>query len=134
MATEDHKTLLRHLARAFNTRKLHALEALFSPHFVLHDPRQPLWPAGRTGVRQLWTSLLHTAPDLQLRMEDLVSEGDKVVVRWTFQGTWAHERPGHAPGEPFTAVRIAIYRIANGQIAEDWGIAQPLAPTHPPWH
>ncbi len=133
MTDEDHKPLLRRAARAFNTRNFKALDALFSPHFIVHDPRQPRWPRGLEGARQLWASLLNTAPDVQMTIEDLVSEGDKVVVRWTFQGTSTQPVQGQAPGKPFTTVSIAIYRIVNGMIEEEWGIAYPLSPTDTPW-
>ena len=134
MTGDDHKPLLRQMARAFNTRNQKAFEALFSPAFVLHDPHHPSWPTGLEGVRHMWTTLLDIAPDLQLTIEDLVSEGEKVVVRWTFRGTVAREVHGQAAGEPFTAVSIAIYRITQGKIEEDWGSVQSLAQTDSPWN
>ena len=126
MTEEDHKTLLRRLARAFNSRNRKAFEALFSPHFVLHDPQHPHWPKGLEGARRLWTTLLTTAPDMQLTIGDLVSEEDKIVVCWTCQGTVPAGVPGHTAGDPFTAVSIAIYRIMNSKIEEEWGIARVL--------
>jgi steroid delta-isomerase-like uncharacterized protein len=134
MTAEDNKTVLRRLAHAFNKRNRQAFEELFSPHFVLHDPNQPEWPHGLEGVRQMWTAMLTAVPDLQVTIEDLFSEGDKVAVRWTFQGKWAGEVEGQpSTYELSTAVSIAIYRIVNGKIAEDWGLALARPQTNISW-
>lgn len=131
MTAEDNKTVLRRLAQAFNTRNLKGFEELFSPHFILHDPNQPEWPYGREGARQMWTAMLTAIPDLQVIIEDLFSEGDKVAVRWTFRGTGHEGQP--STDQPSTAVSITIYRIVNGKIEEDWGLALARSQTNISW-
>ena len=60
-------------------------------------------------------------PDLHFTVEDEIAEGDKVCVRYRFEGTHA----GAFRGVPPTRKRIAysgilIYRILNNKIAEQW--------------
>ena len=61
-------------------------------------------------------------PDLQMSVQQVVAEGDKVAVLWTFQGT--HTGSGYE-GLPPTGTRvevrgITIWRIVDGRIVEEW--------------
>jgi predicted ester cyclase len=127
MSSEDNKAIIRRLAEAFNKRDFTFIDHAFSPHFVLHTALTPGWPRGLEGARQMFTTMLSTAPDMHATIEDLVAEDDKVAVRWTFRGT--HTGPsltrGAPTGESFTVVAIAVYRFADGKIEEDWGVDAP---------
>ena len=60
-------------------------------------------------------------PKYELNIDDMVSEGDKVVVRATFRGT--HEGPlGDIPAthKSVSLMAIIIYRIEDGKIVEHW--------------
>ena len=108
----------------FNKRNLAFIEEVFSPHFVLHTALTAGWPRGLEGARKMFTTMLSAAPDIQATIEDIVAQGEKVAVRWTFRGTHAGESllGGSPTGEPFTTVSISVYRFANGKIEEDWGV------------
>jgi len=61
-------------------------------------------------------------PDLRVSVEEMLAEGDKVAVLWTFRGT--HTGSGYE-GLPPTGTRveirgITIWRIVNGRIVEEW--------------
>jgi predicted ester cyclase len=68
--------------------------------------------------------MLHTAfPDLQIKIEDIVAEGDRVPVR----ATWAGTHRGLLPMLPvpvtnraFTFTGMVFWRIRNGKIVERW--------------
>jgi predicted ester cyclase len=64
---------------------------------------------------------IYTAfPDLQATIEEMIAEGDKVVVRWAWQGTHQGEWQGIAPtGKQFKNEGITIYTLANGRIVDD---------------
>jgi predicted ester cyclase len=67
------------------------------------------------------SSKLAAFPDGQYSMDDLIAEGDKVVLRWTFRGTHKGELMGiPATGEQVTMAGISIYHFANGMLAEIW--------------
>jgi len=60
-------------------------------------------------------------PAYELIAEDVLSEGDKVVVRGTFRGVHQSLFAGIEPtGKQVSAGLIIIYRIDNGRIAEHW--------------
>ena len=65
-------------------------------------------------------AVFHTAfPDLRFTIEDVVAEGDKVVVRWTLHATHAGEYQGHPPtGKTITVTGISLFRLADGKIQE----------------
>ena len=64
---------------------------------------------GLEGARKLFTPMLATAPDVQGTIEDMVAEGEKVAVHWTFRGTHTGESPltGAPTGAPFTLVSMS---------------------------
>ena len=60
--------------------------------------------------------------DRQVRTEDLIAEGDKVVERFSFQGTNTGSFNGTPPtGKHVTTTGMSIFRIADDKIVEHWG-------------
>jgi predicted ester cyclase len=67
-------------------------------------------------------------PGYWIEIEDLVAEGDKVVVRGTVHGV--HNGPLNdipPTGKPIAIALFIIYRIANGKIVEHWMLTDMLA-------
>ena len=54
--------------------------------------------------------------DLTLSDDDVIAEGDRVVIRWTLRGTAQTE----SGGVPAVYTGIDIFRIADGKLAELW--------------
>ena len=63
---------------------------------------------------------LHDAhSDLRFFVDDVIAEGDKVVVRWTLRGVHTGAMLGTPPsGREVNERVIAIFRVAGGKIAE----------------
>jgi hypothetical protein len=58
---------------------------------------------------------------LQYTVENLIAEGDKVVVRWRWNATHKGEFLGiPATGKEAPMTGIAIYRVTRGRIVERW--------------
>ena len=56
------------------------------------------------------------------QIEDMISEGDRVVARTTMRATHLGEFFGIAPTHrQVTVSGVHILRIADGKIAERWG-------------
>jgi steroid delta-isomerase-like uncharacterized protein len=75
--------------------------------------------------RDAWVrraGVLRTAfPDFNITIDDLLEDGDRVVMRYRAQGT--HRGPLGAAVPTYKAVAytgIMILRISNGRIAEEW--------------
>jgi predicted ester cyclase len=70
--------------------------------------------ARRAGLLSIYTNPTFT-------LEDAITAGDKVVIRWTFCGTHTGAGAGVPPtGKEVIATGINIFRIADGKIAELW--------------
>jgi steroid delta-isomerase-like uncharacterized protein len=121
MSLEENKTLVRRMMEAMNRGDLAALKEVIAPDFVHRNPGDPQMPAGPEGIQQLAERWLRAFPDGQEVPDDQIAEGDKVVTRWTFQGTHQGTLFGIAPtGRQVTLTGIHIDRIQNGKIVEHW--------------
>ena len=60
-------------------------------------------------------------PDLTTTVEDVIAEGDRVVVRGTDRGTQHGEFMGHAASGRFvTTTWIEIFRMESSKAVEGW--------------
>jgi len=121
MQVETNTTVAsRWYEEVFNAGKIELIDELFAPNFVDHDPSNPL--PGLDGVRQLVSMYRGAFPDLRLTVEDEITEGDKVVTRFTGRGTHKGPLMGIPPtGKRVTITAIDILRFENGRIVEHWG-------------
>ena len=70
-----------------------------------------------------------TYPDLQLRVEQQIAEGEWVVTRVTMRGTHRGEWLGMAPtGEAVEMCAVNVDRVVDGKIVEHGGAANLLGP------
>jgi predicted ester cyclase len=78
-------------------------------------------PPDREGIRQTIRMLREAFPDIHIRNEELIAEGDKVVSRQTSRGTHEGEFMGIRPtGKEVTWTGILMFRIADGKIVDQW--------------
>lgn len=97
------------------------VDEIFEPDVKQHSPFEA------TGVQTLkemvFERLYRAFPDLHIELEDVIEDGDKVVVRDTVTGTHLGEFNGLPPtGKSVAYSEIFIMRFANGRIAEVWGV------------
>jgi steroid delta-isomerase-like uncharacterized protein len=123
MLTETNKTVSRRfLEEVWNKGNLAVLDEIIAKDHVNSGPGTiPGLPNGPEGTKQLVTTYRNAFPDIRFTIDEQIAEGDKVVMRWTAQGTHQGELAGlPATGKSTTVTGIALYRIANGKIAESW--------------
>ena len=95
---------------------------------VLELRADPL-PGQRTGLVGLKdrVTMLRTGLAPTFTIEDMIAEGDKVVVRWRNNGSMVGEFLGMpANGKSFSIPGIDIYRLENGKLAEHWHVVDAL--------
>jgi steroid delta-isomerase-like uncharacterized protein len=121
MSSEANKDIIRRLIEeSFNTRNMDVLEALVDPSYVDHGPFDGQ-AAGVEGMKQAHMILYSGFPDVQQTIDDLIAEGDRVVARWSCQGTHTGDFIGIPPtGRVGVVTGIDIFRIADGKIMECW--------------
>ncbi len=129
MTPEQLKALVRkEFAEVWNQGNLDAVDTLFAPDYLGHDSGSPEPVRGREALKRFVAEQRAALPDLQARIEDLVAEGDRVVVRWTTSGSQRGELLGVPPtGKQIVMTGISILRVAGGQIAEEWTAWDALA-------
>jgi predicted ester cyclase len=66
-------------------------------------------------------------PDVQVKIDDLIAEDDKVVARLLVAGTNTGSFAGQPPtGRYVTFGSFRIYRLANGKLVETWAMQDRL--------
>ncbi len=78
--------------------------------------------AGREAVKEMARSMHAAFPDLAFVIEDVLVDGDKVLVRWTAHGTHAATFGGvEATGRRVEWTGMDLIRFADGRVVELWG-------------
>jgi steroid delta-isomerase-like uncharacterized protein len=129
MSGEDNKALVRQLVdQVFNQGNISKLDEFVEPDFVEREVLPAGIPGGREGLRQLTTMLRSAFPDFKATIDDILAEGDKVVIRQTWTGTHKGEFMGIPPtGRDMSMEVIDIIRLANGKFVEHWGVMDAMA-------
>jgi steroid delta-isomerase-like uncharacterized protein len=122
MSPEPNKDVVRrYYEEVHNGRNYDRFNELEAPDFVEHDPL-PGQGTGREGMKDR-ERMLAANLDVRFTIEDMISQGDKVVVRWRNHGTHIGEFLGiPATGREFSIAGINIYRLQDGRLAEGWSV------------
>ena len=77
--------------------------------------------SGRDSVAGLLTMVVTSIPDLRADVQDVIVQGDKVVVRLVVTGTHKGDLLGiPASGNAVRWDAVDVYRLQDGKIAEEW--------------
>ena len=89
-----------------------------APELMVHTPMGDM---NYEGYMASMNAVVSAFPDCKYNPEDVIAEGDKVVVRYTLTGTHRGDFQGiPATGKSFKIEGIGILRIDNGKLAEFW--------------
>ena len=106
------ETVRKFFEESLNKRNLELLPELFAADFT-----GPQGEKGPDGFRASIEPLLKAIPDIHYTIKDLVAEGDKVAVNWTWQGTQAGQfRNIPASGKSITNDGMAVFALKDGKI------------------
>jgi steroid delta-isomerase-like uncharacterized protein len=126
---ENKVVIQRWIEEGVNKGNLAIIDELFDSEVVAHDPLAGDIQGKDDGPRQALTSFRASFPDIHFTIEDLITEDDKVVTRWTAHGTHQGGFLGIEPtGKPIRLAGIYIYRITDGKIVEVWTSFDLLGP------
>lgn len=126
MSIEGNKEIARrYYDQVLNEGDLDVLEELADPDYNEHDPL-PGQGTGLEGLRDR-VRMLRGGLSSRYTIEDLVAEGDRVVVRWTNTGTHKGEFLGAPPtGGDFSIAGIDVIRFRDDKMAEHWHVVDQL--------
>ena len=123
IATANKELVRRFYKEVYGDWNMALVDEVVSPRFTSHD-----WPEdGSTGpqaFRDYYAAIRLVVPDAHYEVDDLIAEGDRVVVRWRLLGTHQAEFQGIAPtGRAIALKGIAIYRMDDGKLMERWVVS-----------
>src|SRR5687768_1296782 len=126
MTLEENKAIAkRFIQEVFVKQDEAAADELAAPDFTPHS-WGPVGP-GVDNLKQAQRRVSAGLSDAQMKVEDVIAEGDKVVVRLTSHGRHSGDFMGMpASGQEYTIPEIHIFRIADGKVAEHWREADML--------
>jgi steroid delta-isomerase-like uncharacterized protein len=122
--SEENKAILRRwFEEVWNKGRSEAIEEMFAADGIAHglsdDPEKLM--QGPADFKPFHAAFRGAFPDVDIVVEDLIAEGDKVAARCSVRGKHMGDHLGvaasHAPVE-FTG--ITIVRINDGKIVEAW--------------
>ncbi len=126
MSAETNKSLVRRFYdEVLNAHRIDVLDSLVLADYTEHDPL-PGQRDGLVGLKDRVTMLIEGLASTYT-VEDVIAEGDRVVVRWLNAGTHAGPFLGIPPtGRSFAMAGIDIYRLENDRMAEHWHVVDQL--------
>ena len=109
---------MRYIEEMHNKRNPDVADELFSDECKIHLGQATF---DSENYKNMILRHSDTFPDITTTVDDLIAEGDKVVVRWTSRFTHQDKFMGVDPTYKQIKVSgMSIYRINQGKIAEIW--------------
>ena len=127
MTTETKKMIERIPLEVLNNDNFGLLDEIVATDFIEHSPQPGIAPT-REGFKQTVRALKTAFPDLHYVIEDSIESGDRIVHRLAASGTMKGDFMGMpATGKRAVWTEIHIGRVANGRLAEHWGLVDQLS-------
>ena len=105
VSVEENKAVVRRWMEARNTNDLEAAVAQWADDW-------------QDRIRGAFDGFTKGFPDIQITVQEMVAEGDKVAAWWTFRGTHAGAFAGvPATGKTVEYDEIDLYTLVDGKIA-----------------
>jgi steroid delta-isomerase-like uncharacterized protein len=121
MSTDNKEIFRRVVEEVIEGGDFAAFDELIDEQIVCHDPSEPGPIRGHDAYRASMELYRRALAGLQVRIDDQIAEGDKVVTRWTATGRHDSDLFGMpATGKDVEFTGIDIDRIENGRIVEEW--------------
>ena len=116
--SEQNKILARRFYdEILNGRKMEVADEILSPQYVDHSAAAP----GLESFKQYLAIITSVFPDIEVTVEEMIVEGDKVAVHLTIHGTQLGSFRGFLPmDKQATWTGMDIIHISNGKITERW--------------
>lgn len=123
MSEENKQLVQRWFDEVWNNGRAEAIDEMFDAYGVAHglseDPAKPI--TGPREFRPFHTLFRDAFPNMEIVVEDMIAEGDKVAARCSVRAKHEGDFLGKAATEsPVDFTGIAIVRVDNGKIVEAW--------------
>ena len=117
---EAQKALVRRfIDEVFLKGDFSAVDELMTDDFISHTSGPG--GSGKDGMKETIKRVSAGLSDPSMKIEDMIVEDDRVVVRLTGHAVQTGEFMGMPPsGKSYTIGEIHIFRIRDGKVAEHW--------------
>jgi steroid delta-isomerase-like uncharacterized protein len=119
----DPKTIVhRWFAEVWNQGREDVIDELFATDGIALGLGQGEAPVrGPEGFKVFYRNMRGALPDISIKVEDMIADGDKVVVRVVLEGTHKGDGLGVAPtGRKVRVAGIVVVRCSGGKIVQGW--------------
>jgi steroid delta-isomerase-like uncharacterized protein len=122
--SEDNKRLLqRWFEEVWNKGRAEAIEEMFAEDGIAHgladESGAPL--RGAAGFREFHKKFRGAFPDVVVRVDEVIAEGDLVAARCRVRASHAGDDLGFAAtNRPMEITGMTMARIKDGKIVEAW--------------
>ncbi len=119
MSSDNVALVHRWMDEVWNKGRTAVIDELMSSRCVVHGLGEDQHGPG--GFRPFFTAYRDAFPDLNVHIDDVLSQGDEVAVRWSGSATHLGNGLGFpATGRRATFTGMYFVRIDNGQFVEAW--------------
>jgi len=128
MSVADNKAATSRFYAEINSGNFGIIDELISEDFVEHEQLPGIPATGREAVYAAMEMFGSGLTGTHFEPEDVIAEGDKVVVRGTLSGTHTGEFMGiPATNKSFSVGFMDILEFHDGQATAHWGITDSSA-------
>ncbi len=114
---------MEQFVRFINTGDNRLGETIISPDVVFYAPTSPEPMHGFKGYADVLNMMRGAMPDVKWTVEEIIAEGDKVMVRFTMNGTQTQPFMGMpATCKPIKVTAMNIYELKDGRIIREHGL------------
>jgi steroid delta-isomerase-like uncharacterized protein len=120
MTREEITALFARRQEAWDRRDLSALVKFHGEESVVESPLAGGTAAGRDAIEKVYQAFFHAFPDVTLQAEDLLIDGNHVVIVGRIAGTDRGGFMGMAPtGRSFDIAIVSLFEVVNGLIVRE---------------
>ena len=118
----------RHIHDGFNRGDWTVCESTLADDYTAHYGAEGAVNVGRDHYVRVCRFLRRSFPDVNITIEELVVEGDTIVMRYTERGTLLGEPflDVGAAGQAYAKPGTTVYHVIDGRLAQSWGVEDTL--------
>jgi steroid delta-isomerase-like uncharacterized protein len=124
---QDAADIPKRFAAALNAGDMHAFAALFADNYANHQVSAaapaPVGITAKRGTVSFFTHRVEALADFRVSIEASLAQGDLCAASFVYEGVHHAAYYGVAPtGRKLRFTSCDIFKVANGQITEHWGM------------
>ena len=125
VASDNKAIVRRYFEEVVDKRNLDILDEIVTTDCIVHRPEASEPIRGLEAFKQVLKEILQVYNEFTTTIHDLIAEDDRVACRLSHRavnrGEWTSRIGRHAvAGRTVAWPAIAIFRIRDGKIAEEW--------------